>query len=181
MDGDFISDILEDKNGYIWFTTYNGGIVRYNPKDEKIKRFRNEPNNLNSLCYDRITCVFEDSKQQLWFASEDGGFCRYNENDGTFTRITTKEGLSSNVIYKIIEDDNKHFWLSTNNGLIDFNPETMSVEALYNLPHGLQSKQFNYNSGIKTQDGTLYFGSINGFVAFNPKDFIPMTTNTQLF
>ena len=171
LDGDFISDILEDKNGYIWFTTYNGGIVRYNPKDEKIKRFRNEPNNLNSLCYDRITCVFEDSKQQLWFASEDGGFCRYNENDGTFTRITTKEGLSSNVIYKIIEDDNKHFWLSTNNGLIDFNPETMSVEALYNLPHGLQSKQFNYNSGIKTQDGTLYFGSINGFVAFNPKDF----------
>ena len=59
LDGDFISDILEDKNGYIWFTTYNGGIVRYNPKDEKIKRFRNEPNNLNSLCYDRITCVFE--------------------------------------------------------------------------------------------------------------------------
>lgn len=168
----FISDIIEDKDGYIWFTTFNGGVIRYNPRNEEIKKFRHNANDPYSLCYDRITCVLEDSKQRLWFASEDGGFCRYN-NDGTFTRITTKEGLPSNVIYKILEDDNQHFWLSTNNGLVNFNPETMSVEALYNLPNGLRSKQFNYNSGIKTQDGTLYFGSINGFVAFNPKNFRP--------
>ena len=63
--------------------------------------------------------------------------------------------------------------MSTSNGLANFNPETMSVEALYNLPNGLRSKQFNYNSGIKTEDGTLYFGSIDGFVAFNPKNFHP--------
>lgn len=167
----FISDILEDKNGYIWFTTYNKGVFRYNQKNEEIKEFRYNQNNPNTICFDRITCVFEDSEKRLWFASEDGGFCRYNENDETFTRITTKQGLPSNVVYKIIEDNNKHFWLSTNNGLVDFNPETMAVEALYNLSNGLQSKQFNYNSGIRTQDGTLYFGSINGFVAFNPKNF----------
>lgn len=173
LDGAFVSDILEDKNGYLWFTTFNGGVLRYSPKTKELKRFRYDANNPYSICYNRITCAFEDSKQRLWFASEDGGFCRYNENDGTFTRITTKDGLPSNVIYKILEDDNQHFWLSTNNGLVNFNPETMSVEALYNLPNGLQSKQFNYNSGIKTQDGTLYFGSINGFVAFNPKNFRP--------
>lgn len=167
----FISDILEDKNGYIWFTTYNKGVIRYNPRNEEIKDFRYDANNPNTLCFDRITCVFEDSKQRLWFASEDGGFCRYNENDETFTRITTRQGLPSNVIYKILEDNDKKFWLSTNNGLASFNPETMTVEALYNLPNGLQSKQFNYNSGIKTPDGTLYFGSINGFVAFNPRNF----------
>ena len=77
------------------------------------------------------------------------------------------------MVYKILEDDHQHFWLSTSNGLANFNPETMSVEALYNLPNGLRSKQFNYNSGIKTEDGTLYFGSIDGFVAFNPKNFHP--------
>lgn len=173
LDGAFVSDILEDRHGYIWFTTYNNGVFRYNPQNKEIKKFRYEAHNPNSLCYHRITCVFEDSKQRLWFASEDGGFCRYNENDGTFTRITTKDGLPSNVIYKILEDDQQRFWLSTNNGLVCFNPETMAVEALYNLPNGLQSKQFNYNSGIKTADGTLYFGSTNGFVAFNPKDFRP--------
>ena len=148
MSGTFISDILEDVNGCIWFTTYNIGVIRYNPETKEIKRFRYDVENPNSLCYDRITCVFQDSKQRLWFASEDNGFCRYNENDDTFTRITTKQGLPSNVVYKILEDDSQRFWLSTSNGLASFNPETMSVEALYNLPNGLRSKQFNYNSGI---------------------------------
>lgn len=171
--GTFISDMLEDKNGYIWFTTYNRGAIRYNPKNGKIKEFRYDEENPYSLCYDRITCIFEDSKQYLWFGSEDGGFCRYDDTTESFTRVTTQHGLPSNVIYTILEDDNHHLWLSTNNGLVDFNPKTMTVEALYNLTNGLQSKQFNYNSGIKTQDGTLYFGSINGFVAFNPKNFRP--------
>lgn len=174
----FISDIQEDKSGYIWFATANVGIIRYNPENKEIKRFRHDKNNVNSLCYDRITSIFEDSKQRLWFASEDGGFCRYNEQDETFTRITIKEGLPSNVIFKILEDDNQQFWLSTNNGIVKFNPETMSVEALYNLQNGLHSKQFNYKSGIKTQDGTLFFGSINGFIKFNPKTF---RTNTNKY
>lgn len=70
--GTFISDILEDKNGHIWFTTYNRGAIRYNPKDGKIKEFRYDEENPYSLCYDRVTCIFEDSKQHLWFGSEDG-------------------------------------------------------------------------------------------------------------
>ena len=65
MNGMFISDILEDKNGDIWFTTYNLGVVRYNPDTKEIKRFRHDVKNPNSLCYDRITCVFEDSKKRL--------------------------------------------------------------------------------------------------------------------
>lgn len=169
--GAFISDILEARGKYIWFATYNRGVIRYNPQTEETKEFRYDKDNIQSLCYDRITSIFLDSKQQLWFASEDGGFCRLNEDDETFTRITTQQGLPNNVIYKILEDDHHFFWLSTNNGLVKFNPETMTVEATYNLSNGLNSKQFNYNSGIKNTDGTLYFGSINGFVAFNPKNF----------
>ena len=172
LNGAFVSNILEDKKGNIWFATFNRGVIRYNPKTEEYKNFRYDPDNAGSLCYDRITSIFLDSKQRLWLASEDGGFCRYNE-DGTFTRITTQDGLPSNVVYKILEDDNHLFWLSTNNGLVKFNPETMAVDALYNLSNGLQSKQFNYNSGIKNLDGTLYFGSINGFIAFNPNHFRP--------
>lgn len=171
--GVFVSDIWEDKDKNIWFATYNRGVIRYTPQTDEIKEFRYDKDDTHSLCYDRITGIFEDSRQQLWFSSEDGGFCLYHESTESFTRITTAQGLPSNVIYKILEDDNRHLWLSTNNGLVSFNLETLSVEALYNLPNGLQSRQFNYNSGIKNLDGTLYFGSINGFVAFNPKNFHP--------
>lgn len=171
--GVFVSDIWEDNKNNIWFATYNRGVIRYNPESGETKEFRYDKDNAHSLCYDRITGIYQDSRQRLWFSSEDGGFCLYNEKDDTFTRITIEQGLPSNVIYKIVEDDNQHLWLSTNNGLVNFAPETMTVEALYNLPNGLQSRQFNYNSGIKNADGTLYFGSINGFIAFNPKNFRP--------
>lgn len=166
-----VSDIDEDSQGNIWFTTYHLGVFRYTPSTQEVKNFRYDMDNPESLCYDRITDVFPDSKGRLWFASEDGGFCRFNKENETFTSITTEQGLPSNVIYKMQEDDSHYLWLSTNNGLVKFNPETMAIESLYNSSNGLQCKQFNYNSGTKTADGTLYFGSINGFVGFNPKSF----------
>ncbi len=37
---------------------------------------------------------------------------------------------------------------------------------LYNKSDGLQSNQFNFRSSIKTSNGKMYFGGINGFNAF---------------
>ena len=37
------------------------------------------------------------------------------------------------------------------------------------------TNQFNYSSGIKSKNGTIYFGCINGFIAFKPESF---TENT---
>lgn len=177
IQGISVSDIEEDTEGNIWFASYNKGIFRYNPYTGSVTNFRYDSKNSQSLCYDRITGIFQDSKNRIWFSSEDGGFCLFNKEKENFSRITTQQGLPSNVIYKILEDDNHYLWLSTNNGLAKFNPETMKVENLYNLGSGLQTKQFNYNSGVKTQDGTLYFGSINGMVAFNPVNFSPNTND----
>ena len=165
----FTSDILEDHNGNIWFSTYNRGVIRYNPYTDTIKEFTYDVNDPHSICYDRITGIFQDSKLRLWFSSEDGGFCLYHPKDETFTRITMKEGLPSNVVYKILEDNNQQLWLSTLDGIVHFDPETMSVKKQYNLSNGLDNEQFNYNSGIKGKDGILYFGSIDGFISFNPQ------------
>lgn len=180
IQGISVSDIEEDTEGNIWFTSHNKGVFRYNLKTQSVTNFRYDSKNNQSLCYDRITGIFQDSKNRIWFSSEDGGFCLFNKEKENFSRITTRQGLPSNVIYKILEDDNHYLWLSTNNGLAKFNPETMKVENLYNLGSGLQTKQFNYNSGIKTKDGTLYFGSINGMVAFNPVNFTPNTNNYKV-
>ena len=169
--GSFISDIMEDSEGIIWFTTYNNGIFRYDKRLDQIRNFRHDPEKAYSLCYDRIISAYEDSKNRIWFGSEDGGFCRFNRIDETFTSVTTADGLPSNVIHKIIEDDNGHLWISTNNGIVHFDPEAMKIIDTYNQFNGLPSRQFNYNSGYKTPDGTIYFGSINGFVYFNPEFF----------
>ena len=42
---------------------------------------------------------------------------------------------------------------------------------VYTTSNGLLGDQFNYRSSLETEDGTIYLGSIDGFIAFNPKTF----------
>lgn len=165
----YISDIQEDVDGYLWFATYNIGAIRYNPATKAIKHFSYNPTDSTSICYNRITTIFLDHANRLWFGSEDGGLCLYDSRTETFTQITTANGLPSNVVHKILEDKEHRLWISTNNGLANYDPATRTI-CNYNTSNGLPSKQFNYNSGISTDDGMLYFGNINGMIAFFPHD-----------
>ena len=61
-------------------------------------------------------------------------------------------------------------WLTTNNGLVCFQPTT-GVMKVYTTSNGLLGDQFNYRSSFEAEDGTIYLGSIDGFIAFNPKNF----------
>lgn len=51
-----------------------------------------------------------------------------------------------------------------------FQSETNN-KHLYTTANGLLSNQFNYQSGYRDPKGRIYFGSINGFIAFDPKSF----------
>lgn len=165
----YISDIQEDDDGYLWFATYNIGAIRYNPATGEIRQFSYNPGDSTSICYNRITTIFLDHDNRLWFGSEDGGLCSYDSATETFTQITTADGLPSNVVHKILEDKNHRLWISTNNGLSNFDPATRIIHN-YNTSNGLPGKQFNYNSGFASDDGMLYFGNINGMIAFFPND-----------
>ena len=44
-------------------------------------------------------------------------------------------------------------------------------DRVYTTSNGLLGDQFNYHSSLETEDGTIYLGSIDGFIAFNPKTF----------
>ena len=57
---------------------------------------------------------------------------------------------------------------------------------VYTTSNGLLGDQFNYRSSFETEDGTIYLGSIDGFIAFNPKNFsenkfIPSVAITDFF
>ena len=72
------------------------------------------------------------------------------------------KGFPSNIIYRMVEDNRGNLWLTTNNGLVCFNPET-DDKRVYTTANGLLSNQFNYQSGYKDKMGRIYLGSINGF------------------
>lgn len=174
MDGIFIFNILEDSKGNVWFATYNSGIFKYNPRDKSWKNYVASPDNPHGLPYNKVISIYEDSKQRLWFSILGRGFCSLNEDTETFTTYDSSLGLPNDVIYKIIEEKDDILWLTSNKGLIRFDLSTKK-STIYTDNNGLLTNQFNYCSGIKSKDGTIYFGCINGFIAFKPELF---TENT---
>ena len=173
----FISDIKEDTFGNLWIATYNKGAVRYNYKRDDFRIYRYSKLNTTTICYDRITYIFKDNRGQLWFASEDGGMCLYNPKADTFERFDTSNGLPSNSIYCIQQDNNNMIWLSTSNGIATFNPNTKKIIALYGVSNDLPTKQFNYAAGIKNSEGHILFGSIMGYVELVPERLKTHTGN----
>ena len=169
--GIFIEDIFEDADGKIWVATFTKGVYRYDPAKDIWKVFSDHTDNNGDILYKKVTSLFEDSKKQLWMATEGGGFSRFDRRNEEFIAINSSKGLPNDVVYQIREDTNGNLWLSTNSGLVRYQPQTGAFRS-YTVENGLKTNQFNYQSSYKASDGTLYFGSIDGFVRFNPATFI---------
>jgi signal transduction histidine kinase len=111
--------------------------------------------------------LFEDSRHNLWFATEGGGLIRLDPDRRHFKRYTTKNGLPTNYVYRVLEDNEGKLWASSLRGLICLDPKTEKVKV-YTRANGLITDQFNYNSAFKDGNGKMYFGTVKGMIAFNP-------------
>ncbi|ULT41097.1 hypothetical protein KRR40_41460 [Niabella defluvii] len=94
---------------------------------------------------------------------------RLNKDRRTFKRFTTSDGLPSNVVFSILEDNSRRLWISSLKGLVCLNKTTGQVH-IYTRSNGLITDQFNYSSAYKDTNGTMYFGSVKGMISFNPSE-----------
>lgn len=169
--GQLIYDILEDRKGTIWVATLGNGVFFFHPKTGEKGHYAYQKTQNSSLSSNTVTSIFEDSSNTLWFTTENGGLCRFREKTKDFAVYHMVKGFQDRYLFKILEDNNKRLWISTSHGLVCFDPET-SRSLIFTKNNGLLSDQFNYNSGFKDEDGMMYFGSLKGFIRFNPHQLI---------
>ena len=170
-----VTVIYEDSFGNFWLGTDKGGLNLMNRENETFKKFSVSLNKQtrdlshaesNSITGNFIKCVYEDSDKNLWIGTT-SGLNKLNRDEGTFEQFTVNDGLPNNVVYGILEDDTGNLWLSTNYGLSRFNYKKKLFKNFNHLD-GLQSNEFNTNAYLKTSNGHLLFGGINGFNYFDP-------------
>lgn len=170
-----VQGIHEDAKGVIWANTYGNGVYYFNPATGQGGTIRHDPKNKNSLINNYVNGLYEDHNGAFWFSTE-GGLSKY-ERTGKITNYTMKSGLPDNQVFKVLEDDKHQLWITTSKGLVRMNPADGSMK-IYKSSHGLVTEQFNYNSGYKHTDGTMFFGSMKGLISFKPSElhkgsFIP--------
>ena len=180
LQGNNIVSINQDKGGNIWIGTDDGGLNRL---DSATKRFSHYFNNEEKTPDLRV--IFTDSKGRLWVGQT--GLYLFDPAHQSFSLYTDKANLSTEFIKGMTEDEQGNFWISTANGLMQFNPETYAFRK-YNTADGLQGLEFEAGAYLRTQDGQMLFGGVNGFNAFYPENikintFIPPVyiTDFQIF
>ena len=162
--------ICEDKQGNIWFGSYLGGLYKYD-----WKTFTDYSEKLG-LVSDAYLSIVEDSEGNLWFGSFDGVF-RYDGKE--VISFTEKDGLSSNLVYLMtIDNKEEYLWIGTNQGLNKlklqhFNETGEKKIEHYGKEEGFDGVECNSNGVWKDDDGTIWFGTVNGLIKYNPNDYSP--------
>jgi signal transduction histidine kinase/ligand-binding sensor domain-containing protein/DNA-binding response OmpR family regulator len=168
LSSDMVFSILEDKRKNLWIGTYSGGLNLLDRKTNKFTRFQHDENH-NSISNNMVPDIFEDHKGNLWISTF-AGLNLFNPRTRHFTVFTKKNGLPSDIIYAVREENNK-LWISTNSGLSEYDPATSTFKN-FTTDDGLQDDEFKPHSALKAHDGVLYFGGVNGFNSFSPAQIL---------
>lgn len=159
---------LRANNNILWIGSLNG-LVKLDMQTGHGDVFYHDPHDKNSIINNRIRDILVASNGDVWFATH-GGISRlsYQTLLPIFSDYTREQGLPSDTIYALLEDDEHHIWFSSNAGIGKLNPTNNKI-INFNEQEGLQALEFNGGVKLKDSDGDLWFGGINGINRFNPK------------
>jgi signal transduction histidine kinase/ligand-binding sensor domain-containing protein len=167
--GSDVVSICEDRSGNLWVGTYGHGLHRFDRRTGKLKTYRHNPADPQSLSNDIVMRLLVDHNGALWAGTADG----LNRFDALTDRFTTyKPEPQSSVPYlELIEDREKKMWIGTeSSGLLHFDPATGQL-AIYqhnrDLPGTLSDDRVN--SVHFDRSGTMWVGTQNGLDRLNPQ------------
>jgi ligand-binding sensor domain-containing protein len=164
-------------NGTLYIGSLSGGVILFDPEKEIFTIYRHNVHDPFSVSCDLAFGYKESRSGIIWFCTMGGGVNAFDPQTKKFRAFTTKEGLLSNSVVSLVEDDNGNFWLGTNKGISCFTPPENPFNPLskfsfrnYDISDGLPDNKMNLMAAYKDVDGKIYFGSTDGgIVYFDPK------------
>ncbi|MES2458637.1 MAG: two-component regulator propeller domain-containing protein [Bacteroidota bacterium] len=163
---DVIQALIEDSRGNIWIGGYSKGISIFNPATQQFRHLNASSSGLSS---DVISTFYEDARGRVWVGTMEGGLNLYDPASARFSPYREEDGLLNNAINFITQDNQGFLWLSTNQGLVRFEPNQKLFKK-FGYFNGLKTLEFNLGSGVKLSNGHLVFGSINGCYLVEPRN-----------
>lgn len=153
------------KSGSIWVGTQERGVFEMSSDGRLINHWHTESLG-KILRSNRILGLYEAKDASLWVATA-AGLDQISRDAAAVRHFNVETGLPNNFINAVQPEGDSILWLSTDNGLARLNPQTGKVESFFKKD-GLPANEFNRMSSLRTSDGRLFFGGLNGAVAFYP-------------
>lgn len=156
-------NMLQDKNGNLWFASWEG-IIRYDGKS-----FTNFTNK-EGLRRFHVFSVFEEEAGNLWFGTIGAGVYRYDGK--SFRNFTTQDGLAEDRVLCIAADKSGNIWFGTRRGVSRYNGESFRN---FTTKEGLADN--GVNTIIEDKNGNLWFGGDDPLCHYDGKSFTKFATN----
>ncbi len=172
-----IQQFYYTKDSVLWAVGSNG-IFSINKNKTVSNYYSTNGTAKNKIPYNNINGIIEDKQGILWLATGGGGLIKWDRKNNTLITLTDKDGLSTNVLYCILEDDRGYLWISSDNGLMRLNTSNNYVKT-YTTKDGITNNEFNRCSFAKAPDGLFLFGGMDGVNAFYPDDLYKDTLTTD--
>src|SRR6266496_1877258 len=173
----WINSIVEDKAGYLWIATRQGGLNRYDPRTEEFMHFVHDDLNSTSLNDNHVNVVFLDRDDRLWVGTHNG-LDLMNRTTNTFTHYvyepSKQEGITGKNITAIFQDSRGNFWIGTSSGGLNrFDPQTNRFTPYQSMPDIDNTLSDNYVTAIaEGRENMLWVGTQNGLNEFHPESGI---------
>lgn len=203
-----IYDLFFDKEGFLWLATLDGTIQKVNTQTMKFETIYQDRLNIRSMAYNgvdslyaatskgllgldvntgkhdmllmentAILALYKDSRDIVWMGNAEG-LTYFDLKTRKVGRLTIADGLSSNSITSIAEDDNQQIWVGTANGLnrLKWVKDSYSI-AQYFESDGVVSNNINERAIYKQKNGNIFVGTPEGYSIIIPQDIVSNNYN----
>lgn len=164
---DFHSMILADKTTLILGSRGGHGVLRFNTISNKYDFIPSDQSETSAI--GDVLSVYKSSSSQMYIGASSGmtKIAFHPEGKIIAKQFDRRSGMINDMIHGILEDNTGCLWLSSNKGLIKYNPEN---DTFHNQSQAdILITEFSDDAYWKCPyTGRLFFGGINGLVWLDP-------------
>lgn len=173
LPGNSVLDILQSKDGYLYFGTYEC-LVKFDGFEfQNLNKYSNP-----ELDFISARSIFEDSKGFMWVGSNDEGIQKFSRNSAE--HISTENGLPNNSVRSFIEDRFGNVWVGTASGVVYITPEGSIVKPSaakdIDTSHVIVSQLYCDTAGriwmLTTEENGIYLYSGNSFQRYENLNYL---------
>jgi ligand-binding sensor domain-containing protein/two-component sensor histidine kinase len=162
-----VNDLTRDDRGHYWIAS-NQGLYHLDNNWETKRIYSHLGSNAaTKISTSKINQVLITSDRNLWVATDNGLYSKDPDQD----QLVHIPQFTGTVIASVEEDQYGRLWIATYLGLVVYDPKTQKINRFYQ-EDGFIDNEYNIGSHLKTSDGLIYFGGLNGIIQVNPSKWI---------
>jgi len=161
LSSDYVTGIVQDKEGFMWFVTQDG-LNRYD--GYSIKKYKNKIKGGSYFESDEFDCIELAENGELWLGTKHYGIYIFNPRTEEVKQISNDTSkllfINDNQIQDLLYDSRGRMWISTYHGVSRFDPDENRIVTYredYNNP--AEAPLGNVSIIYEDSKGRILFGT----------------------